>query len=69
MHGLIALYLGFFIYLIFYFRFKKKNALAKKITIFLAIKLLFLTILYLIFFSDKMTKEQRQKNIETIITH
>jgi len=67
MYSLIALYIGFFIYLIFYLRFKKKDALAKKITIFLAIKLLFLTILYLIFFSDKMTKEQRQTNINTIL--
>ena len=68
MHGLIALYLGFFLYLIIFLHFKKRDALAKKITIFFAIKLLLLTALYFGFFAKKMTKEQRQKNIENIIT-
>lgn len=68
MYALIALYIGFAIYLIIFFRFRKTDNLAKKITIFLAIKLVVLTIIYLLFFSEKMTQDQRQKNIKTIIT-
>jgi len=67
MYGLLALYIGYVIYLIFYFRHKKPDSFAKKITIFFGIKLTILTLLYFFFFSDKMTKEQRKINIETII--
>jgi glucan phosphoethanolaminetransferase (alkaline phosphatase superfamily) len=69
MYSLLALYIGFTIYLIIFLRFKKTDNLARKITIFLTLKLAILTIIYFMFFSEKMTKEQRQKNIETIITH
>lgn len=69
--GLLALYLGFLIYLIIYFRFLKANKkidkLSKKITLFLGLKLIILTILYFAFFHHKMTKEERKNNIETII--
>ncbi len=67
MQGLIALYVGFFIYLIFFFCYKKKDKMAKKITVFLAIKLIFLSILYFAFFAQKPSKEERQKNIEKIL--
>jgi preprotein translocase subunit SecG len=98
MQGLIALYVGFFIYLILFFRYKKKKMdcfadarndkierdcgnegaerenlnetqykMAKKITAFLAIKLIFLTILYFAFFAQKPSKQERQKNIEKIL--
>ena len=69
MFTLLALYIGFAIYLIIFLRFKKTDSLARKITALLALKLAILTIIYFMFFSEKMTKEQRQKNIETIITH
>jgi hypothetical protein len=67
MHGLISLYLGYIIYLIIFFRVKKRDSLYKKVTILLGIKLLLLTAIYLVFFSDKMTKEQRQSHIENLI--
>ncbi len=67
MHGLISLYFGYFIYLFFFFRFRKRSALAQKITIFLGVKLLFLTLIYFAFFSQKVTKERRQENIKTLI--
>jgi hypothetical protein len=67
MYGLLALYIGYIIYLIFYFRHKKPDSFAKKITIFFGIKLIILTLLYFFFFSHKMTKEERKINIETII--
>lgn len=67
MHGLIALYLGYAIYLIIYFHHKKPDFLSKKVTIFLGIKLIILTVLYFCFFNHKMTKEERTENIETII--
>jgi hypothetical protein len=67
MYGLLALYFGYLIYLIFYFRHKKPDSLVKKITIFFGIKLIILTMLYFFFFSHKMTKEERKINIETII--
>lgn len=67
MYGLIALYIGFSIYLLFFFSFKKKDKIAKKITILLAIKLIFLTGLYFIFFSNKFTKIEKQNNFEEII--
>ncbi len=68
MHGLISLYLGYIIYLVIFFRAKKRDGLYRKVTILLGIKLLLLTAIYLVFFSDKMTKEQRQQNLEQIIT-
>jgi len=68
MYGLISLYLGYFIYLLFFFRSKKCDALAKKITIFLGIKLVLLTVIYFAFFSEKMTKEQRQQNLQNLIS-
>lgn len=68
MYGLLSLYLGYLIYLIIFFRSSKNgNVLYKKITIFLGIKLIFLTILYFAFFSHKMSKEQRQDNLEKLI--
>jgi len=67
MYGLLALYIGYAIYLIFYFRHKQPDSFAKKITIFFGIKLLILTLLYFFFFNNKMTKEERKINIETII--
>ena len=67
MYGLLALYIGYIIYLIFYFRHKKPDSFAKKFTIFFGIKLIILTLLYFFFFSHKMTKEERKINIETII--
>jgi hypothetical protein len=69
MYGLIALYLGYVIYLVVFFRFHQRSALAKKITILLGIKLLLITILYFSFFSQKITKSERQKNIESIIVN
>jgi hypothetical protein len=68
MHGLISLYLGYIIYLVIFFRVKKRDGLYRKVTILLGIKLLLLTAIYLVFFSNKMTKEQRQQNLEQIIT-
>lgn len=69
MYSLLALYIGFAIYLIVFFRFKKTDNFARKITIFLAIKLIVLTIIYFMFFNEKMTRDERQKNIEIIITN
>lgn len=68
MYGLISLYLGYAIYLVIFFRSKRRDALAKKITIFLGIKLVLLTAIYLVFFSEKMTKEQRQQNLQNLFT-
>lgn len=67
MHGLIALYLGYAIYLVIFFRSKEKNFLGKEITIILALKLVLLTAIYLLFFSDKMTKQDRQESVQKII--
>ncbi|MBU6141135.1 MAG: hypothetical protein KGP29_06250 [Proteobacteria bacterium] len=67
MHGLISLYLGYAIYLIIFFRLKKRTPLLKKITIFLGIKLLSLTLIYALFFSEKMTKSDRQEQVEKLI--
>lgn len=67
MYGLLALYIGYIIYLILYFRYKQHDSFAKKITFFFGIKLIILTLLYFFFFSHKMTKEERKINIETII--
>ncbi len=69
MYGLISLYLGYLIYLIIFFRFRKRNnSLYKKITIFLGVKLLFLTILYFVFFDNKITKEERQNDLQNLVT-
>jgi hypothetical protein len=67
MYGLIALYLGYAIYLVIFFRSKEKNFLGKEITIILGIKLVLLTAIYLLFFSDKMTKKQRQESVQQVI--
>jgi hypothetical protein len=67
MYALIALYLGFAIYLIIFLRCKNRDFVSRKITIFLAIKLLLLTIIYLLFFSDKMSPSKRQSAFEQII--
>lgn len=67
MYGLICLYAGFAIYLIIFFRCKKTDFLSKKITILLGIKLTILTVLYFSFFSEKMIKEERKENFETLI--
>ena len=67
MHGLISLYLGYAIYLVIFFRAKRRDPLYQKVTILLAIKLLILTALYFAFFDKKMSKEQRQTNIENLI--
>lgn len=64
MHGLIALYLGYAIYLVVFFRYKNRDATARKITIFLAIKLVLLTIIYLLFFVDKMSPSARLQTFE-----
>lgn len=69
MYGLISLYLGYAIYLVLFFRAKKRDAMSKKITIFLGIKLLILTLLYFLFFSDKMTKTERQERLQNLITN
>lgn len=67
MYGLLALYLGYIVYLVIFFRHKNPSKLYRKITILLAIKLALLTAIYLAFFDHKMTKEQRRKNIDSII--
>lgn len=67
MYGLIALYLGYLIYLVIFFRSKKRDFLSKEVTIILGVKLVVLTIVYLVFFSEKMTKVEREKNIQKII--
>lgn len=67
MYGLISLYLGFVIYLIIFFRSKKRDFLSKKVTIVLALKLVLLTVIYFYFFSEKMTKVERGKNLEKVI--
>jgi hypothetical protein len=67
MHGLISLYLGFLIYLVIFFRYHRRSAIARKITIVLGVKLLILTVLYFLFFAQKMTKEQRKESLEKII--
>lgn len=69
MHGLIALYLGYAIYLVIFFRSKKRDFLSKKITIFLGVKLAILTLLYFAFFSEKMTKHERQERLQNLITN
>jgi len=69
MYGLVSLYIGYAIYLIVFFRFKKRDFLSKKIAIVLAIKLALLTLLYFTFFNNKMTKEQRIKNLHNLITN
>jgi len=67
MHGLIALYIGYAIYLAFFFRCKKRDFLSKKITLFLALKLVILTSLYFLFFNNKMTKLERQEKLQQLI--
>ena len=67
MYGLIALYLGYALYLIIFIRSKKRDFLSKEITFFLGLKLVALTLLYFFFFSDKMTKLEREKNIQNLI--
>lgn len=67
MYGLIALYLGYAIYLIIFFRSKKTDFLSKKVTIVLGVKLLILTLLYFLFFDHKMTRDQRKENIQHVI--
>jgi len=67
MYALISLYIGFVIYLIIYIKHKNKNYLSRKITIFLAIKLIFLTVIYFAFFSSKMPKNDIAKNFENKI--
>ncbi len=68
MYGLVALYIGYFVYLLIFFRAKKRDALGKKITIFLGLKLVLLTVIYLKFFNHKITKEQRQENLQNLIS-
>lgn len=68
MYTLIMLYSGYFIYLAIFFRCKSKDRIYKKVTIILAVKLVILTILYLMFFSDKMTKEERIENLGKIFS-
>lgn len=65
MYGLISLHLAYAIYLVIFFRTKKRNALYKKITILLGIKLVILTTIYFAFFSHKMTNQNIQKVILT----
>ena len=67
MYGLIALYLGYIIYLGLFFYSKKRDFLSKEITIILGIKLIILTFLYFFFFSEKMTKTERKENIYKLI--
>lgn len=67
MYALITLYFGYLVYLTLLFFYKKKDYLSKRIAILLAFKLIVLTVLYVLFFSQKMTKEERQKNLQTII--
>ena len=67
MHGLIALYFGYAIYLAIFFRCKRRDSLYRKITIVLTIKILLLTAIYLAFFKHKMTLEERQKHLQSII--
>ncbi len=67
MYGLISLYLGYLVYLIIFLRRKRHDILYRKITIILGVKLLILTFLYFAFFSHKMTKVERSKNIQNLI--
>lgn len=67
MYGILALYLGYIIYLVIFFRCKNRSNLYRKITIFFGIKLALLTAIYLAFFNNKMTKEERQQHIQSII--
>lgn len=67
MYGLISLYLAYAIYLVIFFRSKKCDLLYKKITILLATKLVILTSIYFAFFSHKMTKLERNQNIQKVI--
>ena len=67
MHGLIALYIGYAIYLMFFFRSKNRDFLSKKITILLGLKLVILTSIYLLFFNNKMTKLERQEKLQQLI--
>lgn len=71
MYGLLALYLGYFVYLFLFFYFasntKYIDLLYKKITIVLGIKLAILTVLYFFFFSEKMSQEERKENIQKLI--
>lgn len=67
MHGLAILYLGYFIYLTIYFRYDAPTKLAKKITLFLGIKLLVLTAVYFAFFHHKMSKYERQQQLDKLI--
>ena len=67
MHGLIALYLGYIIYLVIFFRAKKRDRFYKEITVILGLKLLLLTSLYFFFFDHKMTKTERKENVKNVI--
>jgi len=67
MHGLIALYIGYAIYLALFFCCKKRDFLSKEITLFLALKLVILTSLYFLFFNNKMTKQERQESLQQLI--
>ena len=67
MHGLAALYLGYFIYLVIYLRCQKPSEMARKITIFLGVKLVILTAIYFLFFHHKISKYERHKNWEKLI--
>jgi hypothetical protein len=67
MYGLISLYLAYIIYLVIFFRLKKHRPLYKKITLFLGIKLIFLTLLYFAFFDNRLTRQERDKTVQNLI--
>lgn len=67
MYGIIALHIGYAIYLAIFLRHKDPSKLYRKVTILLGIKLALITAIYLAFFNHKMTREERQKNIQSVI--
>jgi uncharacterized membrane protein len=69
MYALISLYIGYAIYLWMFFRAKKHDFFSKKIAIALGIKLAILTLLYFVFFNQKLTTSQRIENLHHLITN
>jgi hypothetical protein len=67
MHALLALSLGYAIYLFLFFRAKQRNSLAREIAVILGAKLLILFSLYLLFFSTEITKEEKQERVQKLI--
>lgn len=67
MYGLICLYIVYFIYFAMYFKSGRDSHICRKIVVITAIKLVALTLMYLLFFSDKLDKSEQKNNVDKLI--